>query len=275
MDKGVVEEKDISKYNSWDMMYDEYYKAKNRDLFKKSKKDILKIYEDERYLVFKPLTYWASVSYGYQTKWCTAMVTDSSYFYNYSRGILIYVIDKKENKKVAFHKHYPQPYELEDSSNQTIFDVWNAEDKRIDSFQSGLPYEIVKIISMEMDTTIETNLPNYTFFSKEEKESMKKAGYNPESEIVESKVGIEDMNITFESNIIQQMNNFRPIIPIRTRNRFARRCTEVLNTELAPEPTTEIDYTEQGQIKNISVQNLVKHLSDEVLKVRSLDDDLP
>jgi hypothetical protein len=275
MDKGVVEEKDISKYNSWDMMYDEYYKAKNRDLFKKSKKDILKIYEDERYLVFKPLTYWASVSYGYQTKWCTAMVTDSSYFYNYSRGILIYVIDKKENKKVAFHKHYPQPYELEDSISQTIFDVWNAEDKRIDSFQSGLPYEIVKIISMEMDTTIETNLPNYTFFSKEEKENMRNAGYNLESEIVESKVGIEDMNITFESNIIQHMNNFRPIIPIRTRNRFARRCTEGLNTELVPEPTTEIDYTEQGQIKNISVQNLVKHLSDEVLKVRSLEDDLP
>jgi hypothetical protein len=183
MDKGVVEENDISKYDSWDMLDEEYFKAKNRDIFNKSKKDILKIYEDERYLVLKPLTYLASVAYGYQTKWCTTMVNDSSYFYSHSRGILIYVIDKIDNKKVAFHKSIPQPYEITDDSNGAIFNVWNAEDKRIDSFQSGLPYEILKIISMEMDTTIETNIPNYKLFSEEELKAMRNAGYLVEPDL--------------------------------------------------------------------------------------------
>jgi hypothetical protein len=50
------------------------FEAKNREMFKRSKKEIHKIFEDDNYMIFKPLTYASSCSYGYQTKWCTAMV---------------------------------------------------------------------------------------------------------------------------------------------------------------------------------------------------------
>ncbi len=43
------------------------------------------------------------------------MINDPGYFYNHSRGILIYLIDKKENKKFAFYKHFPRPYEQDDA----------------------------------------------------------------------------------------------------------------------------------------------------------------
>ena len=113
MEKGLIQENDISKYDSWEMLETNLFEAKNREMFKKSKKEIHRIYEDQNYLIFKPLTYMSSCSYGYQTKWCTAMINDASYFYNHSRGILIYLIDKKENKKFAFYKHCPDYFELE------------------------------------------------------------------------------------------------------------------------------------------------------------------
>ena len=63
MDKGLVNEKDISKYDSWDMVSSEVYMAKNRDLFKKAKKEVKVVYEDDQYLCIKPLTYEASVPF--------------------------------------------------------------------------------------------------------------------------------------------------------------------------------------------------------------------
>ncbi len=45
MEKGVIDEKDISKYDSWDMLEEQLFEAKNRELFKKSKKEIHNIFE--------------------------------------------------------------------------------------------------------------------------------------------------------------------------------------------------------------------------------------
>jgi len=168
MDKGLVDEKDISKYDSWDMLEMQLFEAKNKDMFKKSKKEISIIFEDENYLIFRPLSYMASCSYGYQTKWCTAMVNDASYFYSHSRGVLIYLIDKKENKKFAFHSPVKEFYDM-DSHENLVFKTYNQEDKQIDTIQTGLPINIIKIILMEADTSLPTTLPNYTLFSEEEK----------------------------------------------------------------------------------------------------------
>lgn len=174
MEKGVIDEKDISKYDSWDMLEMELYEAKNRELFKKSKKEIHKIFEDDNYMIFKPLTYASSCSYGYQTKWCTAMINDPGYFYNHSRGILIYLIDKKENKKFAFYKHFPQRYEISDDHEQYAFKTYNQEDKQIDTIQTGLPMNILQIILMECDLKSPTTIPNYKLFSEDEKNEMRK-----------------------------------------------------------------------------------------------------
>ncbi len=37
MEKGLVNENDISKYDSWDMLQQQLFEAKNREMFKKSK----------------------------------------------------------------------------------------------------------------------------------------------------------------------------------------------------------------------------------------------
>jgi len=173
MEKGVIDEKDISKYNSWDMLEEQLFEAKNRELFKKSKKEIHNIFEDDNYMIFKPLTYASSCSYGYQTKWCTAMINDPGYFYNHSRGILIYLIDKKENKKFAFYRSFPQPYEMMDDHEQYVFKTYNQEDKQIDTIQTGLPMNILQIIMMECDTNLPTTIANYKLFSEDEKNIMR------------------------------------------------------------------------------------------------------
>jgi hypothetical protein len=174
MEKGLIQENDISKYDSWEMLEINLFEAKNREMFKKSKKEIHRIFEDERYLVLKPLTYTSSCSYGYQTKWCTAMMTDPVYFYNHSRGILIYVIDKKENVKFAFYKNIPDYFELEHSEHENyIFKTFNQEDKQIDTIQTGLPQSILEIILRETNLNLPTTTPNYKLFSNTEKETMR------------------------------------------------------------------------------------------------------
>lgn len=193
MEKGVIDEKDISKYDSWDMLETQLFEAKNRELFKKSKKEIHKIFEDDNYMIFKPLTYASSCSYGYQTKWCTAMINDPGYFYNHSRGILIYLIDKKENKKFAFYRSFPQPYEMMDDHEQYVFKTYNQEDKQIDTIQTGLPMNILQIILMECDLKSPTTIPNYKLFSEEEKNQMRRYhGALPEDNLCVEEMKISD-----------------------------------------------------------------------------------
>lgn len=177
MDKNLIPENDISQYDSWEMLETNLFEAKNREMFKKSKKEIHRIYEDQNYLIFKPLTYMSSCSYGYQTKWCTSMINDASYFYNHSRGILIYIIDKKENKKFAFYKHCPNYFELEFNEHENyVFKTFNQEDKQIDTIQTGLPLSILEIILRETDLKLPTTIPNYKLFSDDEKNKMR--GYH-------------------------------------------------------------------------------------------------
>lgn len=170
MEKGLVDENDISKYDSWDMLHEQTFKAKNREILKNSKKVIHTIYEDDDYLIFKPLTYLTSVTYGYQTKWCTAMIDNPNYFYNHSIGVLIYLIDKKNTKKFAFHKSisYPGHY-FGDSPDSEMIKTYNESDKQIDTFQTGLPYDIIKIVSDNI-----SDEGNYKLFSEDELTEMRK-----------------------------------------------------------------------------------------------------
>lgn len=208
MERGLITEKDITKYNSWDMLEEQLFEAKNRELFKKSKKEIHKIYEDHEYLIFKPLTYSASVSYGYQTKWCTTMINDATYFYNHSKGVLIYLIDKRDNKKFAFYRSLPGPYEDPDSYDGRIFNTYNQEDKQIDTIQTGLPMNILRIIMMECDLKSPTTVPNYKLFSEDEKNEMRKhTGPLPEDEALG------------EEKMLKATEECRPIVPITQRLR--------------------------------------------------------
>lgn len=183
MERGVIDNKDISTYDSWDMMEGEFFRGKHKQMFKDSKKEVKKIYEDEDYLILKPLTYNASCVYGYNTKWCTAMITDPSYFYMHSKGVLIYLMDKKRNKKFAFHGYVPSLYDrfpFEDTDQRT-FKTWDEKDKNIDSIQSGLPFSILELIYNQFTKDIIYRNRNCDLFSEEELKNLKKYCELPES----------------------------------------------------------------------------------------------
>lgn len=224
MDRGLVDEKDISKYDSWDMMQQEMYKAKNKKYLKNAKKEIKVVYEDEEYLMLKPLTHASSCAYGYNAKWCTSMVNEKEYFYNHSRdGILIYVLNKKTNKKFGFFNRFDRHYEEE----QKAFRIFNQEDKEIDSIQTGIPSNLLNVLVMELDTTNPTNLPNYKYFSENEINEMKKYTYINDIHIHEVKHQYEEANVVEE---LPQLDILRPrFLPITNiRRRYERPTTPAL-----------------------------------------------
>ena len=168
MEKGLVEEKDISTYDSWDKIMFELYKAKNKEAFKNSKKETKIIVETKDFIILKPLSHAASCAYGYNTKWCTAMVNDPEYFYKHSKGNLVYVLDQKNKTKFGFYNSL----EFNEFNDQDmIFTIWNETGKQIDSIQTELPSNILGILINEFKYNKE---PNYKLFSDNEIKSMLK-----------------------------------------------------------------------------------------------------
>lgn len=102
---------------------------------------VIKEFEDENWVMVRPLTFSSSSKYGAGTKWCTTMSEEKSYFHRYwSKGVLIYFINKKTGYKFAAHKSL-----LDDED----FSFWSAEDKRVDFFSLELDdylYPIIKKI---------------------------------------------------------------------------------------------------------------------------------
>ena len=277
MEKGVISEKDISKYDSWEMLETQLFEAKNRELFKRSKKEIHKIFEDDNYMIFKPLTYASSCSYGYQTKWCTAMVNDPGYFYNHSRGILIYLIDKKQNKKFAFYKHFPQRYEISDDYEQYVFKTYNQEDKQIDTIQTGLPMNILQIILMECDLKSPTTIPNYKLFSEDEKNEMRKYnGSLPEDEILGGEKMLKVAEELPERDpegfrllpIVRHLRNPARLIPMPVREPHGEDVME----EMGEENCTE-DYLEELKLRvDIAREELENQIEKHILIHKSYGD---
>lgn len=73
-----------------------------------SKKDIKeiesdKIYENDDVLIVSPKTHRASCYYGANTKWCTSSRDIGQYKHYTNSGILFYLINKKNNEKLAIY----------------------------------------------------------------------------------------------------------------------------------------------------------------------------
>ena len=118
-------------------------------------RQVVKCYEDDKWLVLLPLTHLASKKYGFNTRWCTTSETHN-YFKKYaSTGVLIYTINKKRGYKVATYNHL---FEKELS-------FWNAEDRRIDSMEADLPNNIMDEIKKIIK---EVKTPNMELLSPED-----------------------------------------------------------------------------------------------------------
>jgi hypothetical protein len=96
--------KDISQYKNFLELNEAVKVAEEIENRKKIEKEILRIYEDDTWLILTPLSFESSKIYGANTKWC---VTQERYWNQYlTTHRLIYVINKETDVKFAFSKNF-------------------------------------------------------------------------------------------------------------------------------------------------------------------------
>jgi hypothetical protein len=141
-ERGLIKQNDVSAYQTFDEINNAVSIAEIVAQGKDLEKQVKLVYEDDEWLFVRPLTFNASKKYGSNTKWCTTTESNPEYFTKYaSRGVLIYCLNKKTGYKVASFRSLDK--------NDPEFSWWNQKDSRIDSLQSELPDELLKVIRVE------------------------------------------------------------------------------------------------------------------------------
>jgi hypothetical protein len=149
-ERGLIRHNDVSTYQSFDEINNAVSIAEITAQSKNLEKQVKLVYEDDEWLFIRPLTFNASKKYGSNTKWCTTTESSPEYFTKYaSRGVLIYCINKKTGYKVASFRSLDK--------GDPEFSWWNQKDIRIDSLQSELPDELLKVIRVESLDKPKTN----------------------------------------------------------------------------------------------------------------------
>lgn len=145
LENNRIEKKDITQYKSFDEIREQVKIASFKQAQKELRGSTHVVYEDENYLMIKPLTFLASTKYGASTKWCTTMENNKHYFYNYSsNGILIYIFNKINNVKVATHIRLRE----KDSYGNPI-KFYNEQDVETDSYVLGLSKNVMEKLMEE------------------------------------------------------------------------------------------------------------------------------
>jgi len=138
-ERGLIKQNDLSRYNDFTQIMNSLNIAEIQVDYKELEKQVKVVYEDDEWLLVRPLTFLSSKKYGSNTKWCTTTEHNPDYFIKYStKGVLIYCINKKTGYKVAsFYSLQP---------NDPEFSFWNQKDDRVDSLDTDLTHELRKII---------------------------------------------------------------------------------------------------------------------------------
>ena len=149
-ERGLVTQNDLSKYTTIEEVMSSLSIAEMALDIKLLEKQTKVVYEDDEWLLVRPLTYESSKKYGANTKWCTTQSDNPEYFLKYSsKGVLIYCINKKTGYKVASFNSLDK--------NDPEFSFWNQKDSRIDSLQTELTDELRIIIKNESTIKAYTN----------------------------------------------------------------------------------------------------------------------
>lgn len=150
-ERGLIIQNDLTKYKSFVEIMNQLSLAELKVDGKDLENEVIKVYEDEEWLLIRPLTYLSSKKYGSNTKWCTTTESNPEYFMKYTKkGVLIYCINKKTDYKVASF------YSLD--KNDPEFSFWDQKDSRIDSLDSELTDDLRKIIQQtSKDPKAKTN----------------------------------------------------------------------------------------------------------------------
>lgn len=152
---GLIENADLYQYKNLSNVKQVIKDATLTKSIGKAKKEIKILYEDDKYMLFLPLSYDAASVYGRGTKWC---VTQPDYFYRYTdKGILAYFIDKEINRKIGLY------YDMDRSYYRSVL----LDKKRNDEFikSNGLSKEMLDISDEDFGIKNDTELMKLFHFS--------------------------------------------------------------------------------------------------------------
>jgi hypothetical protein len=173
-ERNLIEQNDLSTYKSFEDIMNQVSIADIKVEMKELENEVVRVHEDDEWLLVRPTTFLASKKYGSNTKWCTTSEQNPEYFLKYAeRGVLIYCMNKKTGYKVASF------YSLKKSDPE--FSFWNQKDEKIESMDSELSDSMLKIIrelSKNPNTTSNRRLLSEVQLEKENKnleKYMKKA----------------------------------------------------------------------------------------------------
>jgi hypothetical protein len=162
-ERGLISNNDVTSYKSFNEIEQAVSLAEIKLIDKELEKQIIKVHEDDEWLLLKPLSLEASMKYGASTKWCTTS-EGGKYFANYSKwGILIYCLNKKTGYKFASFKNL-------DRDRDNEFSFWNPADNKIDPLDTiEIPTEILAVIRKEVNTN---SVPNTYYMDVAAKEKL-------------------------------------------------------------------------------------------------------
>ena len=158
MENGYIENNDITKYSNFSDISGAVSLAELKIYEKEMENNVVKEFEDDNWIIVRPLSFKSSCKYGAGTKWCTTFSDEKQYFFKYFfESTLIYIINKKTGYKVAMHGICFQN-QLRDVS------FWTADDDRKDFLELDIDDYLIDVIRK----IIKSNISNSSFVSKSE-----------------------------------------------------------------------------------------------------------
>jgi hypothetical protein len=242
MDKGQVENKDVSIYKDIDDVRGAVTLASMKELTKDLEGQVIKEYEDEKWVVVRPLTFSASAKYGASTRWCTTYQKEKQYFEKYWRkGILVYFINKQTGYKFAGYKGL---------NGDGEFSFWNSEDSRVDYLDIDADDYLFPLVRR----IFKSELTNKNLCSNEIQEQVHTeclTGYEKmriefvnEQEMVQQDetIPLDEQpepptpNYQREMNTVSELLNEMDTVPYNVNDESGRYVMHDLLSELLPEP---------------------------------------
>jgi len=155
-----LENPDISSYGGIDELVRQVTIADIKYLDNETKKAVHIMFEDDIWMVLKPLTFDSSLKYGASTKWCTSSRNNPGHYYRYSKGGgLYYIINKKTFTKTGVQTEY--------HNGKVSISLYDEEDDRVDSAVAGVDANIIHLIlddTNKFKTNLEFIKSNYPEF---------------------------------------------------------------------------------------------------------------
>lgn len=140
--QGYLKGVDVNQINSRENINNVITLAMLKKMKNDYSKQVVKVFEDDKWLLIRPLTWEASKKYGSSTRWCTTSISNPDHFFRYTeRGIVLYCINLNTGYKVAYFKDVTYM-----GKGTPEMSFWNDVDDRVDSIQTELDGYILDII---------------------------------------------------------------------------------------------------------------------------------